>query len=104
MNLIDRVRCPWAYNYINQALTSGRVRYYNEWDNNYADIHLTLPPGDPGPDSHAYIHLFSLWLGDTHELADTLVHEAFHGYFNTPPGPETEAAAAAMAANCIASA
>jgi hypothetical protein len=94
---INGFTCAWAKNYINQAMTSGRIRYYNQYDGAYGDIHTAYSPSLPGPDNTAMIHIYSLWAGNATELARTLVHEAFHAVYNDY---DEDAANRAMAA-CV---
>jgi hypothetical protein len=98
MARINRTLCGWAYSYISTALISGRIRYYSQSDGNDGDIHFSGVPGvGPGPDNQAFIHLWEPNTYNQNNLADTLVHEAYHAYFNSAD----EITAASTAATCV---
>ncbi len=98
--------CPsWVRPYLNYELFHQNIRYWDPAPSDTvitADIHLangrTWDDGQ-GADYGAQIHVnrpFSM--KDRNELADTMAHEAFHGYMNQ--GPANEGNATALAAIC----
>ncbi len=93
---IDRTLCGWAYSYLQRMLAQGSIRTYDQYDYAYADFHFSIPTTASGPDYSGYMHVWTGGTTDNRELADTLVHEAYHGYFNS----EDEVTAASTAATC----
>jgi hypothetical protein len=78
--------CGLLRSYIQHQLVNQRIRYYNIYDGNNADLHFSIAEGDAGPDWSAMIHLWNDRLDDQTDiqLANTLAHEAYHGYYNDP--------------------
>jgi len=106
LNLIpNNSLCGWARTFITQMYRSGRIRVYDQPDMNsngtyrVADQHSSSGASQPGPDWQGPIHLWSRPLADSPSWfnAQTLVHEAYHGYHNS--GDETAAENAAT--NCV---
>ena len=81
-------------------LNTGRIRYYPIPDGfDVADTHPSKHWNSDGyPDWQAQIHLDRDWAEYSNiYLAGTLVHEAYHGYFND----STEAVAHAQEPFCV---
>ncbi len=77
--------CGWAITYLQQMMLHGRVRVYFQADSNNADTHPSEAPSATTPDWMAAIHIYSgrIEYGTPQQLANTMVHEAWHGYFNS---------------------
>ena len=100
MNRIDQSRCYWAWQYIQGMVNAGRVRYYPIPDGiDVADTHNSKPWNSDGrPDWQAEIHLDRDFAESNNiELARTLAHEAYHGYFNS----NDQTAAIAQESFCV---
>ena len=81
----NNAECGFAISYIGQMLLHGRVRIYYPDDGANADTHPTKAWGSDGlPDMGAAIHVWNQRAdyGSARQLGNTLVHEAFHGYYN----------------------
>ncbi len=92
--------CGWAITYMRQMLLHGRIRTYYEDDDANADTHPSKDWDTDGtPDMAASIHLWvpRVEMQTTKQLANTLVHEAWHGYFSS----HDETAAQGEADACI---
>jgi hypothetical protein len=100
INRIDPSRCQWAVNYIQGMLNSGRIRYYPIPDGiDVADTHNSKPWNSDGrPDWQAEIHIERDYAEYSNvELARTLAHEAYHGFFNS----DDQTAAIAQESFCV---
>jgi hypothetical protein len=89
--------CGLLRAYAWHAWSDGRMRYYHPDDGNYGDTHPSKPWNSDGlPDDHAMIHLkVATVQGSTLELARTIVHEAWHAYFNSDDNVAAEGTAQA---------
>jgi hypothetical protein len=100
MNRIDADRCQWAINYISGMLNAGRIRYYTiPTGTSVADTHNSKAWNSDGrPDWQAEIHLDRDYAeANNTELARTLAHEGYHGFFND----STQAIAIAQESFCV---
>lgn len=77
--------CGYLKQYAMAAWNDLRFRYYRTADGNNADTHNSKPWGSDGyPDNKAKIHIHVGRLAGTDaQLAETIVHEAYHGYYNS---------------------
>lgn len=98
---IDNSLCPWAKSYSNYEVFHHNVRYYDTYDGNPADIHLSngrVANDGQGADYGAQIHVYREYaLVDETDLARHMVHEAYHGYFDS----DDETAAVANGNFCV---
>ena len=89
--LIDSLNgpnCGWVSGYLRQLQSSSRIRVYVTLDGN--DGVTEWHPNGTGPDYTARIYLYAPTIDwDFRNFANTLAHEAYHGYNRT--GDETGA-------------
>lgn len=91
--------CGEVKSYMKQMVLNMRVRYVH--DDLFGDTHNEYPPGQ-GPNWQGEIH-FDEANAENYgvaELADTLIHEGFHGYINENVADD-EQDATAFAKECV---
>jgi hypothetical protein len=91
-HIISDPQCTWARNFLSIVIGNGAMRYYDDdWYGSVGDWHNSRAINDgQGPDYGGRMHLLWGATFDSDYLAQTLVHEAYHGYFNSDNESEAE--------------